>query len=763
MRTFFIVSGALFCGLIATTPVFSDDSRIKKLDEITITAPQQTTAEEVKPSDIQSKSLYTSDTAQMLQDIPGVSVYSAGGVSSLPVVHGLADDRLRIKIDGMDLISSCPNHMNSALSYIDPTNVGELKVFTGTSPVSLGGDSIGAVIIAETKNPEFAPPGQGSLAKGELGTRYRSNGNSVGGNAGVTLATENFSANYNGSGVKSDNYKAGGDFKNYEATGRPNHSLGRDEVGSSAYEAYNHSLNLALKNNNHLFEAKFGYQDIPKELYPNQRMDMLDNKQERVNLSYKGRFDWGNFEGRVYHEKVKHFMDFGEDKKFNYGALTPPNTSGATYQVNGMPMYTRGETTGVNLKSEIDISKKDVVRVGAEMQIYRLDDWWPPSPDCGVGNCIGGMAPLTFWNINGGKRDRFGIYSEWESHPSERWMTLAGIRGEMVITDTGQVVGYNTSTTPLTFGFLTNMYETSSAGTRADFNNMDRRRIDYNIDWSLMTRYTPSTKATYEFGFSQKTRSPNLYERYSWSRNAMALEMNNFVGDGNGYLGNPDLRSEMAHTVSATADWHSENRNWELKATPYFTYVNDYIDAVQWNRTTNAAANPLVRGTYVIMKYMNQAARIFGADISGKMPLGQTGAGSFDFKALMSYTNGLNTETGQSLYNIMPFNTKAALTHKLGGWDNALEVVGALAKRDTSDVRNEIKTGAYSLFHYRSSYEWKMVRVDLGVENIFDKKYFLPQGGAYTGQGATMSFPGVPWAAVPGPGRSFYAGLTLKF
>ena len=69
----------------------------------------------------------TSDTASLLRDVPGVSLYGAGGVSSLPAIHGLADDRLRIKVDGMDLIASCPNHMNPALSYIDPTNVGSAQ------------------------------------------------------------------------------------------------------------------------------------------------------------------------------------------------------------------------------------------------------------------------------------------------------------------------------------------------------------------------------------------------------------------------------------------------------------------------------------------------------------------------------------------------------------------------------------------------------------------------------------------------------------
>lgn len=51
--------------------------------------------------------------------------------ASLPAIHGLADDRLRIKWDGMDLMASCPNHMNPALSYLDPSNVGRAQGLRG--------------------------------------------------------------------------------------------------------------------------------------------------------------------------------------------------------------------------------------------------------------------------------------------------------------------------------------------------------------------------------------------------------------------------------------------------------------------------------------------------------------------------------------------------------------------------------------------------------------------------------------------------------
>jgi hypothetical protein len=59
-------------------------------------------------------------------------------------------------------------------------------------------------------------------------------------------------------------------------------------------------------------------------------------------------------------------------------------------------------------------------------------------------------------------------------------------------------------------------------------------------------------------------------------------------------------------------------------------------------------------------------------------------------------------------------------------------------------MRNEIKTPGYSLVNLRTSYSWKQVRVDFGVENLFDKFYYLPTGGAYTGQGTTMTNPALP-------------------
>jgi iron complex outermembrane recepter protein len=699
----------------------------------------------------------TSDTATLLRDVPGMSVYGAGGVSSLPAIHGLADNRLRIKVDGMDLIASCPNHMNPPLSYIDPTNVGALQVYAGITPVSVGGDSIGGTIIASTAAPEFATSGQERLVKGEFGTFYRSNNKARGANVSATYATEAFNVAYSGALSRADNYTAGGNFKSFRETGRAGHTLSLDEVGSTAYDTRNHNLGFAFRGGDHLFEAKLGYQDMPYQLWPNQRMDLLDNEQRSVNLRYLGQFDWGTMEARAYRESVDHFMDFGADKRFWYAgdsggpaAINPvPCSPMSASCAWGMPMHTESRTTGATLKANIDLAKGDMLRIGGEIQRYRLDDWWPPSG--------GGMWPNTFWNINDGKRDRTAVYAELESQVRSGWTTLVGARYERVRTDTGPVSPYSAM---------------ANGQTQADaFNARDRKRTDNNWDFTALARHTIDATRDIEFGFARKVRSPSLYERYTWRTRGMEMLMVNWFGDGNGYVGDMDLKPEKAYTLSATFDWHAPDRSWEFKATPYYTRVNDYIDAVRCPTSLGGScsgANLTATDQFVFLQLANQSARIYGIDLSGHVPLAKTGWGEWGFRGLLNYTSGRNRETGDHLYNIMPLNAKLALTHSHGGWDNAVELVAVKAKDKVSDVRNEVSTSGYSLVNLRASHSWKQVRVDFGVENLFDRFYDLPLGGAYVGQGTTMTSNPVGivprWGkVVPGMGRSFYVGMNVRF
>ena len=61
--------------------------------------PSSVNATVVGAQSIQALRPATSDTASLLRNVPGVSLYGAGGVSSLPSIRGLADDRIRIKVE----------------------------------------------------------------------------------------------------------------------------------------------------------------------------------------------------------------------------------------------------------------------------------------------------------------------------------------------------------------------------------------------------------------------------------------------------------------------------------------------------------------------------------------------------------------------------------------------------------------------------------------------------------------------------------------
>ncbi|MBE2262336.1 MAG: TonB-dependent receptor plug domain-containing protein [Burkholderiaceae bacterium] len=720
---------AALCAVLPVAGLAQDD---KTMETVTVTQPRMLSPGEtaIGESTLAPMRAATSDTARLLLDVPGVSLYGAGGVSSLPAIHGLADDRLRIQVDGMDLMAACPNHMNSALSYIDPSRVASITVFAGITPVSVGGDSIGGTIQVKSAPPRFADSAEQSQASGQVGAFYRSNGNASGFNLGAEYVAPNLYLSYSGSLARSDNYSAGGDFKaaGPGTVGGP--WLTGSEVGSSNYNARNHDIGLAWRHDQHLLQLNVSQQNIPFEGFPNQRMDMTANDSTQVNLRYTGKFGWGQLMVRGYDQNTDHEMNMGPDR-FSYGA-------------QGMPMNTQARTRGGLVQADVALTDQDILRFGLEAQTYTLYDWWPP---------VGGvMGPNTFWNIDYGTRNRAGVFGEWEAQWSEQWLSQIGVRGEVVKTDAGPVQGYNAQP----------IWSVDAAA----FNAAYRPRTDHNLDVTALTRYTPDAKQQYEAGFARKSRSPNLYQRYVWSTQPMAMLMNNFVGDGNGYVGNLDLKPEVAYTVSASGDWHDTvQKDWRVKATGYFTYVQDYIDAQRCNfGQCGGTANLTATTGFVNLQYVNQSARLYGVDLSGSLQLGQSADyGSFKGSGLLSYVRGKNPTTGGDLYNIMPLNAKVAVTQNLGGWSNTAEVQLVAAKVDVSQVRNEVPTAGYGLLNLRSSYEWKQLRLDFGIENVLNRLYAMPLGGAYLGQGASMTSRGIPWGVVvPGMGRSFNLALTVR-
>jgi iron complex outermembrane receptor protein len=684
---------------------------------------------------IRFNSIKSNNTGSLLDYFIGVNSANNGGASSMPVIRGLADDRIKIKVDGMDLISACANHMNSPLSSIDSANVEAIKIFAGLTPVSMGGDSIGGSVVINSAQPEFAKTGE-RLLRNKVSTFYRTNNKAKGININTSIASDKFSFNYNGSYIDAENFKAAKHFKNSGAAASGREFISGDEVGSSAFKDGNHMLTFATRENKQIFNLKVGYQNTPDQGFSNQRMDSTKNEIIKINMLYQNDYNWGKLEARIFNEKTQHSHNFGQDKQLAY-----------SMNVVGMPMNAQGHNLGFNMKVDILLSQKDLLTIGSEFQRYRLDDWWTHSG-------TGPMSPNTFQNINHGERDRFDVYAEWLKSWTPNLNSSIGLRYGHVRSNSGNVHGYNNDNT--TGSTTHNQLKNSTA-----FNNLDRSKNDHNIDLSFLGEYVVNKRQSYEVGYAMKTRSPNLYERYTWSTWMMAANMNNTYGDGNGYVGNVSLKPETAHTLSFSSDWHDETKKyWSFKATPYFTYVDDYIDAVACNEVGKSCMSR--SDGFSTLSLDNQTARIYGLDISGNKSITNIkDYGNLILKGSFSYSRGENTDANDNLYRIMPANIKLALEQKYNQWTNRLEGNVVSNKSNLSQIRNEKKSPGYGLVNLFSTYDYKKAQLSFGITNLFDKYYIDPLGGNYVGQGATMMTGISNTIGVPGMGRSFNVGLTI--
>ena len=674
-------------------------------------------------SSFDSKRANSSDTAKLLEDTAGVNVQTGGGVSSLPVVNGLADDRLLIYVDNMIICSACANHMNPPLSYMPASSVGNIYVNAGLIPVSKGGDSIGGLIQVESQPPLFAVDDK-TRTEGVVSSYYRSNNQARGISIGTTVASRNLSFGVTASHDYANDYRDGNGKK----------------VTSTYYESNNLGMTLGVKTESGLLTIKGGHQMIPDQGFVNEWMDMIDNDASYLSASYDATYDWGKLETDLYWHNTWHKMDSGKDKLPI--ALTPP------ILMPYMPMITRGINIGYSIRTEFDLTENEKLRIGNEFQRFTLNDWWPP-----VTPTLATMGPGTFVNINDGRRERYSAYAELESTWSEKLKSVVGVRGDVVRMNTGDVQGYNDADVA---GTMNTYYHTDATA----FNGKDHSKSDNNLDLCALLKYDHDESSSYEFGYTRKTRSPNLYERYAWSTMYMTSAMINWFGDGNGYVGNLNLKPEVAHTISLSGEWRDKEKSgWEFKITPYFTHVHDYID-VEWYKTQTFPSSTVTRN---VLTFTNHNAELYGVNVSGSAVLWKNdGWGDGRIYGTLDYVHGVDIENGESLYHMMPLNARVSLEEKLSGFTNTIEMQLVAKKSETDPLRFEPSTPGYVLFNLGSSYEYKNLRVDAGVTNLFDQHYYLPLGGINYDD-FLVSKRKVSFDPLAGQGRSFNIALTQRF
>lgn len=430
-------------------------------------------------------------------------------------------------------------------------------------------------------------------------------------------------------------------------------------------------------------------------------MDMVRDDSWHFGIQQREDLGWATVETRVYVHDIDHLMD-------NFTMRPAPM----------MRMQAPATSRDYGLRSALEIPRGDgQVVVGLDLHRAEFNAQQ--------------INPMGFVRdtFNDNSRVRSGAFVDWETPIAEGWTARTGIRTDVVQTRAGAVRS----------GFGNAMVDADLAA----FNAGKRRHSDALVDATAALRFEPDESTTLELAVGLKNRAPSLVERYLWTpANASAG-----LADGRTYLGNPGLDSEQSIQIGLGATRRGDS--WSATLTPFYQSVRDFIQGEPIARNDMAGLP--------VLQYQNiRRAELYGAELAVSWDVHER----LTFGATTSHTRGRNRETGDSLYRIAPLRGLASLVYQYDGWEAGVECEWAAAQNRVARGQNEPTTPGYGLVHLRVARELSHgVRVEVGVENVFDKRYADHLGGVNRVAQSDVPVGG----RIPGAGRFFYTGVNWNF
>lgn len=254
---------------------------------------------------------------------------------------------------------------------------------------------------------------------------------------------------------------------------------------------------------------------------------------------------------------------------------------------------------------------------------------------------------------------------------------------------------------------------------------------------------SPATKLTWKvtnwLDFSAKYneafRAPSMQERFVSGSHFGANLAGKYAV--NKFVANPNLRPETAKNKEITANLHfdslfKQGDKFKIEATYFRNDVKDFINLkifndAKTNTNTNASANPNTNGA--LLPKNSQYQNITNARLSGIELQAQYQTERLTLFTNYGSTKGRDKDSGEALSNIA--------ASKIGvGADYALVkdkfTVGATITHYAAQHRvpkdHAVTYPSYILTDLRATYaplkgEWKNLRLDFALENLFDRKY----------------------------------------
>ena len=288
-------------------------------------------------------------------------------------------------------------------------------------------------------------------------------------------------------------------------------------------------------------------------------------------------------------------------------------------------------------------------------------------------------------------------------------------------------------------------YDPKSTASFEDSPNYDPAYLESNNDFGISPKLRLGWKATQEL---------ELFAQYARGfRAPTATELYQNYGAPGSYarIGNPDLETETSNGFEIGAKYDAAD--YSFKATAFNNYYKNFIDTV----TIAPPGGEYPVGGITGYENLNHV-RIYGIELGGEWrfdPRWRTW-GSF------AYSHGKDTDTGDYLNSVAPLRAIIGLGYSSETWGSDVSLTLASSRNKVSGTGFEapgyglVDTTVWWAPEKVGTVDLSGLKVQAGVFNVFDKKYFdavsVPDGVSASAQDFYSE-----------PGRSFKLSVTKKF
>lgn len=629
-------------------------------------------------SEIKLADTSSPDLRSQLSQLPGVSVNGNGLISGIVQYRGLFGDRLKVKIDGVEIAGAGPNAMDSPLSHA-LGNSQIVTLYQGIAPVSVGFETLGGAIEIEDAKPVFAESSAFDTSS-TLSASWFSNNDAKMLSVQVAAANNQNSVSFQGQFQEADNYSS--------ASGAV--------VPSTFYERSGLKFSAARYTDDYELDFLVGSRNTNESGTPALAMDIsfVDSLWYKFGLAKNLGNDW-KAKAKIFGNQNEHIMT-------NFDLRFTPLP--AAHRKNTV----ESEAVGMDL---------DFIQTAVQKNWKFGANYYSQVHDSGITNP--NNVAFFIQNFTNVQREVGSVYVEYDiaANPFNSPNKNNNVHWQLG----GRVtnVGYDADKVGSNMAVMN-----PNVAALANGFNDSKRALDFDLIDAVMKaekRINNHLQATFSFG--QKERAPSYQELYSW----FPLGVSAGLADGRNYLGNLDLEKETADQIDAGLQLLYNGLT--VMGNIFYHSIDNYIIGVP---TNNIPANMIatMMGAQQPLQWDNRKAKLHGADLYISKTIGSYWQATFSAQWL----EGELTESieGQRypLYRLAPLSGNIALHWNKEALDVSLSVNIADAQDDVSSLQNETTTPGYAVWNLNIHYQMMpALTLSLVAENLFDKDYAQHLGG----------------------------------